>query len=350
LALAVLTVLGVSGFITDDLSIPAFRVDIGLVLALAAIILTGPIGALLVLGIPELIRPLVERHPVRRIATVANLASIAWLVVVGKFALLALPLAHATPAGRWLAYTLVAAAMALANCLVAMGILSGLVDRVLSTRWRLQLRAVAATLAFAPFAAFTACLLPAFGILALVVVAAAAALPSALVRLVTWTPSAGGMTVPEARAGYAAALASRMELSRSQRRVLAAAARTGTGRTGMMISRAAERDRVAKTLLLAGLWSPGDDCFSRLQPAEMGVESRVLLVAHGWAELTAKGTERLEHRLALLTLHNDPRRYDRRIVAVARDLIPDAARDTRSARIPCTHALPRRIAELKLTA
>jgi hypothetical protein len=346
----VLTALALLAFFTDDLSLPAFRIDIGLVLAVAALVLTGPVGAVLVLGIPELIRPLVERYPVRRIATVVNLASIASLALVGRAALLALPTAHSTFAGRWLGYTIVATVMAIANCSVILGILSGLVDHVLLSDWRTQLRGVAATVAFAPFAGLTAALLPTFGLLALIVVALASALPGVLVHLVTWTPSAGGLTVPEARLRYATALASHMALSRSQRRVLLAAARTGTGRTSVVISRAGERDSVAKTLLLAGLWPGRDDCFSRLQPAEMGIESRVLLVAHGWAELTAQGTERLEHRLALLTLHNNPRRYDRRIVATARDLVPAAASETKAARIPCTHALPRRIAQLKAAA
>jgi hypothetical protein len=224
------------------------------------------------------------------------------------------------------------------------------VDRVLVSEWRAHLRASAATVAFAPFAALTACLLPSLGVLALVVVAFAAAMPGVLIHLITWTPRAGGLTIPEARARYAAALASRMALSPPERRVLLAAARAGTGRGRLVPTRAGDRDAVAKTLILAGMWSTSDDCFSRLQPAEMGIESRVLLIAHGWAALTANGTEQLQHRRALLKLHNNPRRYDRRIVAIARDLVPESAPEAQSARIPYARALPRRIAQMKLLA
>jgi hypothetical protein len=348
--LALLVVLSVFAYAAGDLSLPAFQIDVGLVLALAAIILTGPVGALMVLAIPELIRACVERHHVRRIATAANLASFACMVLAGQASLLALPAAHAGVLGRLLIYALVATAMILTNFLVTRGIVAGLVDGNLASGRRNELRALGACVALAPFAAVTACLLPVFGTLALVAAAVGEAFLGVLVRVVTWTPSAGGLTIPEARARYAAAIAWRMELSRSQRRVLLGAARTGTGRTGLVLTRAGDRDGIAKTLILSGLWSQDDDCFSRLQPPEMGIESRILLVADGWAQLTASGTERLEHRLALLTLHNNPRRYDRRIVAAARDLIPETARETKAARIPCTRALPRRLAQIKLAA
>ena len=351
--LAVLLVLSLGTCVVEDFSLPGFQIDVGLVLALAAVVLTGPVGAVIVVVVPELIRPFVERHSVRRIATASNLASFVCAVLVAQAVLLALPTAHATVLARVLTYGVVATAMVLANFVVARGIGAGLVDQVLISGWRTELRALAATLALAPFAALTACLLPSLGILALAAAAAAQAILSVLVSLVTWAPRAGGLTVPEARSRYAAALASRMSLSRSERRVLRAAARSGTGRTVAWLS-AGERDRVAKTVILAGLWSRSDDaqddCFSRLQPAEMGIESRVLLVAHGWAELTAKGTERLEHRLALLRLHNNPRRYDRQVVALARDLIPESDRQTPRARVPHAHEIPRRVAQLKLVA
>jgi hypothetical protein len=347
---ALLVALSVFAFVADDFSLPAFRLDVGLVLAFAAMIRSGPVGALVVFAIPELIRPLVERHRVRPIATVSNLASFAWAVLFGQEVLLALRTAPTTFAGRWLTYGLAATAMVLANVVVTRSLVAGLVDRVLISGWRMELGALAGTLVLAPFAALTASLLPSYGILALVVVAAATALPGILVHLVTWTPRAGGLTVLEARARYVAALASELSLSRSQRRALLVAARTGSRRRYTRLSRAGDRDRVAKALLLAGLRSGSDDCFSRLQPAEMGIESRVLVVAQGWAELTAAGTAELQHRLALLTLHNNPRRYDRRIVALARELVPEAERETRGARVPYARALPRRIAHLKLAA
>jgi len=344
-------VLSLLTFVTDDLSLPAFRIDIGLVLAFVALVQTGPVGSLIVLAIPELIRPLVERHPVRRIATLTNLASFAWIVVVGQ-ALLVAHAAHEAGVGRLLADVLAAAAMAVVNVVIIRAVLGVLADRVVISSWQMEARSLVATLVLAPFAALTAYLIPTLGILALVAAAAAAMLPGALVQLVTWTPRAGGLTVSEARSRYAAALGSRMELSRSQRRVLLAATRTSPrarGTTAWLSS--GERDRVAKTLILAGLWSRSDDarndCFSRMRPAEMGIESRVLVVAHGWAELTAMGTEQLEHRLALLTLHNNPDRYDRRIVALARDLIPEPDRVTARARVPHARELPRRIAHLK---
>jgi len=344
---ALLVALTLLTFVTDEFSLPALRVDIGLILAFAALVLTGPVGALIVVAIPELIRPLVERHHVRRVATMANLASLAWQVLVGEAVLRALPAAHASPIGRLLIYVLVASLMAVATVIVTRGIVAGLVDRVLISRWRVELGTLAACLALAPFAALTGYLLPILGIIALVAAVAAETSLGLLVHLVTWTPRAGRLTVPEARARYAAALASRMSLSRSERRVLIAAASAGTIRTGLRLSNATERDRVAKTLILSGLWSSEDDCFSRLQPAEMPIESRVLVVAHAWAELTAKGSDELEHRRALLTLHNNPRRFDRRIVAVGRDLVPESQPDVR---VPYVRELPRRLAQFKLVA
>jgi len=350
---AVLVVLSLSAFITDDFSLPAFRLDVGLILAFAAVILSGPFGCLIVVIIPELIRPLVERHPVRRIATVTNLASFAWAVLAAELVLLALPTAHDAVAVRWLTYSLAATAMATANFVIVRGVLAGLLDQVLIANWRAELRGFAAYVALAPIAAVAACLIPVLGILALIAAAVAEAFLSVLVRLVTWTPRAGGLSIPEARSRYATAIASRMSLSRSERRVLLAAARADTGWTAVWLA-PEERDRVAKTLILAGLrsrWDSGkDDCFSRLEPAEMGIESRVLLVAHGWAERTAMGTEQLEHRLALLTLHNNQRRYDRGIVAIARGLITDADGGTRRARVPQTRELRRRIEQLKLAS
>jgi hypothetical protein len=345
--LAVLVALSLFTYFAAGLWIPAFQIDVSVVLALAAIILDGPLAGLLVLAIPELVRSVVERHHVRRIATASNLASFACEVLAAQVLLVALPLAHTTVIERWLAYAVVATVMELVNFLVTRGIIAGLVDRTLISGWRLELGVLGACLALAPFAALTASLLPVLGILALVAVAGAEASLSVLVRLVTWTPRADGLTVPEARTRYAAALARRTALSRAQRRVLLAAARSGTRRPSVRLSRAADRDRIAKTLILAGLWTGQDDCFSRLQPAEMPIESRLLVVAHGWAELTASGTEQLEHRLALLTLHNNPRRYDRRIVATARGLIPESQRETR---VPYVRGLPRRIAQLKLVA
>lgn len=348
--LALLIVLSVFAYVAGVLELPAFQIDVGLVLALAAIILTGPVGALIVLAIPELLRAYVERHHVRRIATVANLASFAWMVLLAQAVLTALGTPHSTPPGRLAVYAPVAMVMVLANFIVTRGIVAGLVDRTLISGRRDELRALGACLSLAPFAVVTACLLPILGIVALVVAALAEAVLGLLVRVVIWTPRAGGLTVPEARARYAAALASHMSLTRSQRRVLLAAARSGTTRLALRLSDLEERDRVAKTLLLAGLWSREKDCFTRLRPAEMGIESRILVVANAWAELTASGTEQLEHRLALLTLHNDPRRYDRRIVAVARGLTADGGPKTQEARVPYTRALPRRIAQLKTAA
>jgi riboflavin transporter FmnP len=350
--LALLVALALATYLagTGRFSMPAFQIDVSLVLALAAIVLTGPVGALIVLAIPEMIRPLVERPRVRRIATLSNLASFASQVLVGQTMLVALQTDSSTLTGRWLLCALVATAMVLANVFVTRGIVAGLVDRGLISGGRIELRALAACLALVPFAATTACLIPALGILALVVAAVAETFLRVLVHLVTWRAPAGALTVPEARARYAAALASRMTLSRSERRVLRAAARSGTGRTARRLSTASDRDGAAKALMLAGLWSTGDDCFSRLQPAEMGIESRVLLVAHGWAKLTARGTEQLEHRLALLTLHNNPRRYDRRIVALARELAPDYDTQVPRARVLKARELPRRIAQLKQVA
>lgn len=347
--LVLLVVLALFAYAASEKSLPAFGIDVGLVLAFAALILSGPLGALVVLAIPELVRAIVERLEVRRIATVSNLAAFAWMVLAAQAVLVALPAPH-TLLGRWLVYAPAATALVVVNFLVTRGLVAGLVDRVLISGWRLELRALATGLALAPFAALTAGLLPVFGILALVAVAGAEALLGLIVRLVTWTPRASGLTVQEARARYAAALASRMSLSRAERRVVLGAAGAGTGRTTLWLSRRSDRDRIAKTLILAGLWSGPDDCFSRLRPAEMGIESRVLVVANGWAELTACGTQELEHRLALLTLHNNPRRYDRQIVAAARTLVPEPRLETHDARVPYTRALPRRIASLKLVA
>jgi hypothetical protein len=350
---ALLVTLTVIAYRTDDFALPAFRLDVGLALAFAALVLTGPLGAVAVFWIPELIRPLVERHQVRRVATMANLASFSCAVLASQAVLQALPVAQDGVAVRWVVYAVAATAMALTQGLVTRGIVAGLVDRVLVSGWRIELRAVVAGVAFAPFAALTASLIPVLGILALVALAAAATLPGILVHLVTWTPRAGELTVPQARLRYTAALASRMSLSRSERRVLLTAARSGDGRVSIGLS-ASDRDRVAKTVLLAGLWTKhdahSDDCFARLRPVEMGVESRVLRVAHGWAELTAVGTERLEHRLALLTLHNDPRHYDRRIVALARELMLESGRETVRGRVPHTREFSRRIAQLKQAA
>jgi hypothetical protein len=347
--LMLLVVLALFAYAASEKSLPAFQIDVGLVLAFAAVILTGPLGALIVVAIPELVRAVLERHEVRRIATVSNLASFAWMILAAQMVMLALPGAH-TLLGRMAVYAPAATAMGLVNLMVTRGLVGGLVDRALISGWRLELRVLATCVALAPFAALTAALLPEIGILALVAVAIAEALLGLVVHLVTWTPRAGGLPVPEARMRYAAALASRIPLSRAERRVLRGAARTGTGRPAFRLSRGEERDRVAKTLILAGLWTRPEDCFSRLQPAEMGIESRVLRVAHGWAELTAAGTEQLDHRHALLTLHNNPRRYDREVVAAARGLIPESGRQTRAARVPYTRALSRRIAQLKLVA
>jgi hypothetical protein len=351
--LGLLVALSVMSYFAGTIALPALRIDSSLVLAFTAVVLTGPLGALAVTGIPELIRPVAERNHVRRIATLANLASFVWAPLACWMLLLALPISTSSLAARCLVYSVAVAAMVVVQVAITRGIVAGLVDGTLISGWRTELRVLVAALALCPFAVLTAALLPFFGVLALVVVAAAEALLSALVRVVSWTPRAGGLTVPQARARYAAAISSRMSLSRSQRRVLLAAARSGTGRVPLWLS-PHEHDQVPKVLLLAGLWSrhdeAHDDCFARLGPAEMGVESRVLLVADAWARLTAKGSDEIEHRRALITLHNHPRRYDREIVAVARGLLSDADGGAPCPRMPHTRELSRRVAQLKPAA
>jgi hypothetical protein len=164
--------------------------------------------------------------------------------------------------------------------------------------------------------------------------------------LTALTPPASSLSTVRARVRYATALADLLGLPRRERAVIRHAARGGWGispltgdpgdlwfRIGLARFYQQERYDGRGQLGVARGFIP--------------IESRILAVADGWAQLTAQGTPELPHYRALLMLEQRAEVFDPVVLAAARELVAaeDAVAEA-SNRAPATLGPMRRLLQL----
>jgi hypothetical protein len=303
-----------------------------------ALFACGPLCALLIVVVPELVRPVLERdRPPRPIASLATFASFAWAVAAGAAALALVPGAHAARiVERWPAYAVACTAMVVLNVVITAGIVQCLVDRR-----RLPWSHLGAMLVFVPLAAVVACVYGVAGTPALALFAACAWLPGVLVHTIApvLAPRAAAIDPRRAQERYALAIAASLELSRGQRRRLRSACRArgwidpvGASSELFGVGYALFHQRIAERSG-GGDWMPIDAC--------------VLEIAAAWAQLTAAGTLELSHSAALSCLEAEKWRYSARVLRAAWTVIDEQPRESRRrSLLPVGHPLSLRITAL----
>jgi hypothetical protein len=313
-------------------ALATWRLEADLPLWLVAVAYCGPLTAFLIVLIPELIRPVLERDTRPRLAAwLAGLASFAWAVVAGDALLSVLPGAHAGAFARGPAYLVAAAAMVLVN----VGIVAGIVQCLMDGK-AFPGRHLAAMLVPVPLAAVIACLFVLLGLPALAAFAAVSWLPGLLVHIAAprLAPDASSLTRAQARTRYAIAIAATLGCSRHQRRVIRSACRarrwidpTGPLREREDVARALFHQRIAQEHG-GGDWMPLEAC--------------ILEFADAWAELTVGGG--VSHPAALARLETRDVRFSARVLRAAWQVVDDQPRHVRAgARAPVTGSLALRI-------
>jgi hypothetical protein len=339
-AACVLGALALVSYLADRRwALPTWRLEADLPIWFVAVLYCGPLCAFVIVAIPELLRPLLDRGELapRRIAIASGLASYAWAVLAGALLLRVLPGAHAASiAARAPAYLGACVAMVLLN----VGIIAGTIQCIVDGR-RLPVRHFAAMLMFAPLAAVIACLFGAFGILALATFAVVSALPGMLVHFATpiLAPRAASLDRAGAAERYAVAIAAELGLSRSRRRVVRLAAGWAPPLYAVLVPGRIFQERSEALQLRFEL--------SQHNMPVRSLEAAVVLLAEEWAELTAAGTPELTHTAALRSLERQTGQYAPRALRAAWTLVdaqPAASR--RNAVAPRHPALARAIVAL----
>lgn len=336
------------------LAVPLYF-DATIVLALLALVIAGPLPALLVWVVPDAISRLVARQdPILSPGLSANVTSFSFALLAG-YGVLQLAAAP----------SMVAAAPALYT--------AGLV------MWAVNF--VFARLTFAPFyqgcrlgplirsefldlapvvlsmlllAVATAVLIPPLGVFALALLAAVVVLPQVALWALVRERSVAGLSRTAATTLYAEALADVLRLSRDEQRVIACTTELLTGESngggeptgGWRFEDVPEV--VQATLHVDERWD-GTGRPAGLRCAHTPLASRVLAVARAWSELTAGGTLELPHTEAILGLSAragtefDPAivRAAAQVVAEEQAFVRDPGFAPRLHRLPLPHPLRR---------
>ena len=306
--------------------------DSSIALALIALAVAGPLPALLIWVIPDLLsRVVLRRDPILSPGMVATWSGHALALLAGD-AVLAL----ADPA------SLVAVAPALFTAGWVMTCVDFAVSGVLFApfyqgyRVRPLIRSefldlAPAVMAVLAVAAGVTALTPAWGVFALMPLALAILIPEVAMAALARSRSVARLDPAEATAVYASALADQLGLPRQERRLVDAAARPARATTAPMAHRLGlpADDPPLTGLVLLGAderWDAAGLPFAI--PAACTLRaSRVLGVARAWSSLTAAGTVQLPHREAILDLslrageHFDPEVVDAAAEIVAAESI-----------------------------
>lgn len=313
-------------------ALTTWRLEVDLPLWLVAVAYCGPLAAFVIVLVPELIRPVLERDKRPRLAAwLAGLASFAWAVLAGDAVLSVVPGAHAGALARGPAYLVAAAAMVLVN----VGIVAGIVQCLLDGK-TFPVRHLAAMLIQVPLAALIACLFVLLGMPALAAFAALSWLPGLLVQVAApiLAPDASSLTRAQARTRYANAIAATLGCSRRQRRVIHSACRArrwidpaGPVRVREDVAHALFHQRIAQEHG-GGDWMPLEAC--------------ILEFADAWAEMTVGGG--VSHPAALARLETREVRFSARVLRAAWQVVDDQPPQARAgARAPVTGPLALRI-------
>ncbi len=319
------------------------RLNATLAAAVLALAVAGPVGAFLVLAVPDLaVWALRRDERLLRAGTLANLAAYPWAALAGAAVL---ALAHA-PGTDGAALPLLAAAglaLAVANFAVGPAIYAPLQLGAPARAMPGELAgALPAVVAMVLTGVVTAALIPALGFAALGGFALATLVPpSALTRLARARP-VSDLDRLEATRRYADALADVLCLPERDRHVLAEAAALSAVRPdpwSRLTSAATpvghpdpDASEIAETAAFAAEAFEGGGQPSGVGGTLIPELSRVLAVAESWAGLTARDTATLSHVEALLALEaRSGTRFDPDMVAAAGTLVE---RDLRFAALP----------------
>ena len=285
----------------------ALYFDASSVLAVLTLVIAGPLPALLVWLVPDLIsRFVVRQDPILTPGLVANVSSFALAVLAGHGALQladAPSMVAATPA-LYTAGLLMYAVNFLVARLSFAPFYQGYRPSVLVRSELLQM--------MPPFAAMlalgvaTTVLIGPLGVFALAPLALVVVVPQLALAHLRRDRSVTRLSPPEATMVYAAAIADVLGLPRSERRTIADTAallarpnpETGDAARWRLEN---SHDAVLAALHVNERWD-GKGWPAGLPGAWTPPASRVLAVARAWSELTAGGTLELSHSEAMLDL------------------------------------------------
>jgi hypothetical protein len=319
--------------------------DASFIVSLLALAIAGPLPALLVWVLPDLLsRFVLRRDPMLSPGLVATLSSLVLAVLAGA---LVLELAAAPE--------LPAAAPALFSAGVVMWAVNFAVARLAFAPWyqgfapssliRAEfLELTPAVLAMLAIGVAIAMLIPAIGVGALAPLALVIVLPQLGLAWMARARSVARLSRLEATKLYVSALADVLELSADERRktICAADLLEGDSQRGERAWRKVDPTAVAAVVFHAGERWDGGGSPAGLRGGWAPVEARVLAVARAWSELTASGTVELTHRQALRELaFRAGSEFDPAAVAAAEQVVAAEQAFARSPDFePRLHRLP----------
>jgi HD domain-containing protein len=313
--------------------------DAGLAVTLCALVLVGPLGALVVALVPELVQRVAARR-VRSVGTVGNVAARACECLVGGALLGSAPVALTTP-GAFPDIFTAGLAMSAAGYVVG-PLLYGRLEAAVPLR--ASVRAFAAALPVQVGVVILGALVTLawgpLGVFALVGFALAVPLPQAAFGELARFAEVSEVERGAATRVYALAIADVLGLSRRERRTLA---------DGLVVLGGGTPTRPPASLvdLTEAVLHGGERWDGTGEVAGLGGEwipqtARIIAVADAWSALTARGTAQLSHEEALLGLTTAAgTRFDPAVVRAATTVIAaEAPYARRPAFLPRLHRVP----------
>jgi hypothetical protein len=333
--------------------------DATIVLALIALAIGGPLPALVVWLVPDLVSRFVLRlNPRCSPGQIATVTSYGFALLAGEGILVLADAPSATsqaPALYTAGLVMLAANFAVARLSYA-PFYQGMSPRSIVRTDLLPL--IPAVLVMILIGVATELLLAPLGVLALALLAGVILLPQALVRRLAEARSIAARDRADATRIYAGALADVLALPRRERRLVDCAARLPPVRPHADdalrgYSLAEILDAKIAGLHLDERWD-GSGSPAGLPAEAIPQASRILAVARSWSALTAGGTAELPHGEAMLALAaQSGRRLDPHVVAAAAEIVaeeeafvPDPRFEPKLHRLP----LPRPIRRVALPA
>lgn len=308
-----------------------------LIVALVTLAVAGPLPAIVVWMVPDLIARFVLRIEDRfSPGFVANLGSYALAALAGA-GLLALA---GSPQGAAMAPALYAAG-------IAMWAINFIVARLAFAPFYQRYRPAAlirdefvdlapAVLGMLLVGVVAAVGADAFGLWALAPLALAIVVPQVALERISRGQSAGLLARADAMRLYTAAIADVLSLPRDQRRELACASDLVAATDDPIAARGldwreADTSKVAFLALHTRERWAGDGWPAGLPAEAIPEGSRILAVASAWAELTARGTLELSQSEAILDLAAQAgRAFDPTVVEAAQRVVSDEERFARN--------------------
>ena len=325
----------------------ALYFDASIVLAVLTLVIAGPLPALLVWLVPDVISRLVARQdPILTPGLVANVSSFALAVMAGYGAL---ELANAP--------SMAAAAPALCTAGLVMYAVNFVFARLTFAPFYQGYRPIALVrsefaemlppfLAMLSLGVATAVLIGPLGVFALAPLAVVVVVPQLALAHLGRDRSVTRLNPPEATRVYAAAIADVLDLPRRERRTVSNAAALLARES----SRPPKADRWypehSHSAVLAAFhiderWD-GTGWPAGLPGAWTPLPSRVLAVARAWSDMTAGGTLELSHSEAMLDLSlRAGEQLDPAIVQAASRVVTEEQAFVRTPEFqPRLHSLP----------